>query len=318
MTGDARYRSAADWTFNSFLLLADGSSPWTVMVNSAGEFWIEEYPESAGRFHAQRPYLGRFSDSTTTGTLTRRDDAYTLAASALSAAERVAKEARRPGGVSRYCLKHGFTSSGYHLHHTLQLMQLYALSGNPTFAQLADLFASDYPTPHPWRRAVPGGRHSVSIRRPRRDPRDRALYAAALVAGSGEPPTGIEGRSGVWLQVSAGIFAGYWVQESPTSTFLIGIHAMRRTPRCRRACRVLPSAARDHPGRVVPCIPITIRRQGVLVLSPVHELAQRHVCGPASRHQRSPARLITAGLWTGYWSTDRLSSQVRLTDILSR
>jgi hypothetical protein len=116
-------------------------------------------------------------------------------------------------------------SAKYHAVHIDQLLDLYTITGDPSWAQLADLFIADYPDPtiggvvslaagaHVGYRLDTAGRLVAG--------RTTNLKRASRAHASARKT--IPGASGVWLAIRDGSLAGYLVQEIREQTYLRGI-----------------------------------------------------------------------------------------------
>lgn len=307
ITGDARYRAAADWTFNSFLQPRTNPAqvaPWTVVVDDADLYWIEEYPAEPIDY-TFNGHVWAIYGLTDYWAMSGRAEASELALGAIAAARHVAYAIRRPGTFSRYCLKHSVVSPAYHLHHWFQLMQLYTLTGTTEFARLADTFAADYPDPRLSGTArFLAGRHTAY----RFDASGRVIGTRTVAfASQSQAPVStrrkVTGQSGIWLLVSAGAFAGHWVRESPTAVFLMGIHASQRHPAISGgpaeylpARRLTVAAGSYRAYRYHPATGAVLGSKLASFSRPSSTFARQ----VAIINGRPHARII-AGTWTGYW-----------------
>jgi hypothetical protein len=226
ITGDPAYRTAADLTFNSFLNPRAAGVPWTVLVDSGGYVWFEEYAKDP------RP-----PDLTYNGhlfaifglwdyhRLTQNSDALLLFKGGVTTASRYFPNIRAPNWISRYCLTHGVQSATYHAVHGTQFLQLYTLTGAVEFAQKADTLNADYPYP-----LISGtvqftagtftGYQFSSTGN------ITALKTYTLSQASTAPfqqRRRIFGRPGSWFLISAGVWSGYWILEVPRRAYMPGM-----------------------------------------------------------------------------------------------
>lgn len=247
ITGEQRWREAADATFASFLNPKAPGVPWVVEVDD-GLLWFEEYVGE----HTDRAYNGH-----TFGVygvydywwLTGDERARQVFLGGVHASRVIAEKVRVPGRTSRYCLNHEVHSSTYHEVHISQLYKLYELTGSADLARLADRFQADTPAGY---RAGPGrlakGRHTVVTRTAdgrigtvtRTGPRAAETVRIGL-------RTWLADRSGVWLRIDSGTLRGKWVQERPGVAYTVGV----RDAAAFRPARTAVLPAGTHVGYVV-------------------------------------------------------------------
>jgi hypothetical protein len=301
VTADEKYLQAAGWALNSFKNLPDGA-PWTVAVDAAGYLWFEEYPETPLDY-ILNGHIWAIYGLADYHRLTGDASALALAQGALTAVRHYMGSFRAPGYLSRYCLKHCGHTSSYHVIHFFQLRQLYTLTGDVRFVRMADTYESDRPDFR-----ISGtvrflaGTHAAfrfSSTGTIVD-KKRATLLRPSQAPASERQT-LVNHPGMWLHISAGIFNGYWISETPAA-YLIGIvragpygppspGPVRYTPARRvtvqagtytayrydQTGKVMGSRVGrwSHPSR-------TLTDQGAVIVG------RRHV-------------YITAGVWAGYW-----------------
>ena len=236
VTGEGRWRAGADATFASYLLPPVAGRPWGVYVVD-GLLWLEEYP-FPDRVTGDRTYNGHLLS--TMGlweywVLTRREEAKLLLRGALTTARDAYPLMRNPGWRSKYCLRHGFDLHSYHVIHTVQQATLYGITGDPVFAQIADLFYADSPPSDAGTVALAAGRHTGH--RFDRDGRTLAEATVTLSRRASVPSGGrvrIKDRPGLWYVVTGGRLAGYHLPESPRAVRR-GVFALLRYRAPRRS-----------------------------------------------------------------------------------
>jgi hypothetical protein len=146
VTAEPRWLEAADRTFNSFLVDRQSGRPWFTVVDG-GLLWFEEYPWSP-LDHTLNGHIFAAYGLWDYWRVTRRADAALLLRGALTTALEVADAVRVPGDVSRYCIGlycqlAGSVNPRYHRVHIGQYETLSRLTGEPRFAQLAELLRID-------------------------------------------------------------------------------------------------------------------------------------------------------------------------------
>lgn len=144
-TEETGFRDDADRLFASFLALGRGPDPWVTYVDD-GFLWLEEYPEptnpsdhTANGFNFAVFGIYDYYQSTHDPAALR-----ILNASLTTMRHHVA-DFRVPGGVSKYCLRHGRPQVKYHHVLMWQLRFLSAMSGDPYFASMSRKLAADHP-----------------------------------------------------------------------------------------------------------------------------------------------------------------------------
>jgi hypothetical protein len=151
LTHEARWRTAADATFTSFLYpyrsgITGKNTPWAWHV-SAGYAWIEEYPTPQPDDHTMNgfgfalwgliTYARAFGDARAT----------TLAQGGLTTFLYAAQLVRHPGQISGYSVSHQTPIPYYHGVVTGQLAVFSTVTGDSRFAAMAANFADDFPIP---------------------------------------------------------------------------------------------------------------------------------------------------------------------------
>ena len=141
-TGDSTYLHYADSIFNSLLPLRGEADPWVVFIDSAGCFWIEEYPIDPptktlnGFIFALYGVYDYYQ-------LTKNPEAERILQQGLSTVKNYLPVYRIKGASSLYELRSPYFDLGYHYVHIKQLKHLYRLTGDEFFAAWADSLASD-------------------------------------------------------------------------------------------------------------------------------------------------------------------------------
>ena len=223
ITASAAYLDAAVATYKTFVNLRAPGVPWTVFVDTDGYVWFEEYPKDP----PDRTYNGQVF--ATYGLwdyyrLTQEPDALALMRGGLTTIARYFPTIRLVNWTSRYCVTHLVPSATYHLVHIGQMLKLYTVTGDVQFGRDADLLNADYPYPYlNGTVRFSGGTHT-----------GYKFNASGAVAGSktatlsraSSAPFGarqrIRNRGGLWYLITAGIWAGYWIQEVPTKSYAQG------------------------------------------------------------------------------------------------
>lgn len=225
-TGDGAWLSNAQQVFNSFLIAPSSAALWSVRSDPNGYYWIEEYAEdpsaTGGDYvlngHSYGLY-GLYDYYRETG----NQDAFKLWQGAVTTAKWAAQQYRVEGYVSRYCLKHGFQSKDYQLIHLALLLNLWDLTGDTGFAQLADLYYRDSPAnSFSGTAAISGGvtgfRFEIWGHETASNP--QLLTETGSTIGT---RTVVRGQKGIWLQMNTGALAGWWIEKNPVTAYMRGV-----------------------------------------------------------------------------------------------
>jgi hypothetical protein len=145
-TGKEAYLAVADDIFASFTRLGPREdSPWTVMVDDDGYYWIEEYPHDPPT-HVLNGFNVGLWGLYEYWLLRETDESRALLEAAITTVERYIEEFRVPGEVSWYGLNRGYRGNEYyHAVHIRQLRELHRITGDPYFAEMEAAFDADSP-----------------------------------------------------------------------------------------------------------------------------------------------------------------------------
>ncbi|UCD38450.1 MAG: hypothetical protein JSW54_02950 [Fidelibacterota bacterium] len=147
ITQEAEYLEAAGSTYSTFRNLRSKSGPWTVFLDDAGYYWIEEYPIAYPEEAADQVLNGFIFGLTGLYDyyLMNKDPEvlYFIQAS-LTTLQHYLPAFRNPGDLSAYCLRHRVTSVLYHSIHIDLVRLLYKLTGVTFFQEMADSLYADY------------------------------------------------------------------------------------------------------------------------------------------------------------------------------
>lgn len=236
VTRKAAWRTAADMTFNTYLVRPAAGRPWGTYVID-GLLWLEEYPNPS-RVLGDRTYNGHTFSAFGLWdywVLTQNQKALALLRGALTTTRDAALQIRRRHWRSSYCLRHGRDAGSYHGAHVGQLVQVHAITGDTIFARLAELYCTDYP--------IGAGAGTVIFAAGtytgyRFDARGAivARKTMTLTKRSNAPAAArgkVLNQAGIWYSISAGTLAGYQVRELPGRCYILGMcgHYRYRAPR---------------------------------------------------------------------------------------
>jgi hypothetical protein len=145
VTGEQRWRTAADSTFATFLQRRSARQPWIVFVDRRYDrryLWFEEYPKNPptqvlnGHLYA---LFGVYQYAVATGSAAAVD----IFDGGATTVRHQLHLFRVPGGVSYYSLRVHAQYRSYHCVHISQLKLLARLTGDPWFSREARRFAAD-------------------------------------------------------------------------------------------------------------------------------------------------------------------------------
>lgn len=227
LTGEQRWRDAADAGFASFLNAPVQGLPSTVDIDSGTYLWLEEYPRwpaaSSDRTLNGHVFatFGLYDYHQLTGDPLARD---LWNGSLAHTRHYLVNGFRAPNYASRYCLAHPTVqSASYHQIHWEQMVSLHASTGDALWSRYADLLRADYPPP-----AVTGtvmfrsGTHTGH-----QFDASGAITASKTITLSSQSsaPTNarqrVKGR-GIMVSITAGGLAGYAVPEDWQRAWIAG------------------------------------------------------------------------------------------------
>ncbi len=150
VTGHQRYLDQCSSIIMSFFWLRSSHEPWVSLIDENGYFWIEEYPTDTDSpvfvlngfaFALMGIYEYYIQSGNRAAEILLRSGIRTIRDNVVLY--------RRPGQVSRYCLRpdangEDILAWNYHAIHVRQLRWLHQVTGDPFFEQCADLFEADY------------------------------------------------------------------------------------------------------------------------------------------------------------------------------
>jgi|WetSurMetagenome_2_1015567.scaffolds.fasta_scaffold149099_2 hypothetical protein len=142
--GDSRMKALADSVFTTFMYTDSSSNAWTCMIDSAGYYWIEEYPFHPPE-HVFNGFMVGINGLDDYYLITHNVECSELMMGGLTTIAHYFDEWRNPGGISYYCLRHHHIPDlSYHLLVINLLRHMTQISGDSTFSIDADTLYSDY------------------------------------------------------------------------------------------------------------------------------------------------------------------------------
>ena len=230
MTGQEKWRNAADHTFLAFLRPGPRSGPYILNIDSAGYYWLQEWPWAGMRPDCTlnghiSSLFGLFEYAMVTGDARAK----ALFRGAVTTVKHYLPQFRRDGWISCYCLAHRSTNANYHNMHIGQLLGIYKMTGDTLFARAADAFTSDYPKPEvEGKILVQPGRYTAV----RADDfghvlARREVRIARTTSWPATKRQRLWRRSPIYLRVATGSLAGWWLPERAGRVHLVGVAAQR-------------------------------------------------------------------------------------------
>ena len=142
-TNDSKYLETADLVFNSFLDLKSEGDPWVTYIDENDNYWIEEYPMDPPS-NVLNGFVFAIYGLYDYYLLDPTDELRTkLLKASLTTIENNILRYRRNGDKSLYCIKHDYSSPGYHDRHVIMLDRLYKMTGEIYFKGVSALFEDD-------------------------------------------------------------------------------------------------------------------------------------------------------------------------------
>jgi len=296
VTGDARWRTAADATFLSLQLAPVKGQPVASWVSSAGDLWLEEYPrwpvansERVLNGHIFAAY-GLYDYSLAT----KSKDAAAMFDGAITTVRRyLMSDFRRKQWASVYSLRHKLPSLSYHQVHVNQLLELRTLTGRSWFASAANTFRSDFPlrTSSGQVALTPRSTIAYQLNADRKIVRSRKV---SFTRNTGAPADRRERAKGgpIMLRISAGPYTNWWFPEARGKAWLLGTpdaHVYDPALTVTFAGGTYSAYRLDSRGRVVGAKTVRLSR------------ASNAPTGKSAIIEGRPAWYMSVGAFRGYW-----------------
>jgi hypothetical protein len=226
VTGDPKWRTAADATFASMGLAPSARLPYGSYVDNKKHLWLEEYPR----------YPASISENVLNGhivaiwglfdywTMTHSLLAQQLAKGAIATVKATAMNGfRRVNGSSLYSLRHRTLANSYHQMHIEQFLQLWQYTHDIFFVTTANAYRADYPKPATagTMRATPRTSTIYQVNSAMRVVRSSRVHFSRITHAPADHRQRITGGP-VALRVSRGPYAGWWFPEAYGTTWLLG------------------------------------------------------------------------------------------------
>jgi len=144
VTGDSTYLACADSTFWAFFALKDHYEPWVGRIDSAGYYWIEEYPHDSRPGMTLNGFIYAVYGVYDYYRVTSNPDAKLVWDLSLTTLKHYLPNYRRVGQTSYYCLGHLYPATeAYHALHTQMMGYLEQMNGDALFNRMREAFEAD-------------------------------------------------------------------------------------------------------------------------------------------------------------------------------
>ena len=142
-TQDEKYRLIADKVYRTFKLRTTESEYWVAVADSKEYLWLEEYPMDSFNYTLNGTVFAIYGVFDYYR-INQTDSVKTVLQASITAIHDNILKFRNPGSYSNYCIKHAVPSKEYHKIHVGQLQQLYKMTNEPYFNEVAELFIEDF------------------------------------------------------------------------------------------------------------------------------------------------------------------------------
>jgi hypothetical protein len=228
VTGDPRWRTAANAAFTSLIQAPSGSLPFGSFVDSRRHVWLETYPRypAANGEKVLNGHGAALWGVLDYWMLTRDARALQLAKGAIATIKATAATTsgfRRVGGSSIYSLRHRTLANSYHQTHVEQFLQLWQYTHNAAYITTANSYRGDYPKPATsgTMRATPRTSTIYQVNSAMRVVRTSRVHFGRVTHAPADHRQRITGGPNA-LHVSTGPYANWWFPEAHGTTWLLG------------------------------------------------------------------------------------------------
>jgi hypothetical protein len=224
VTGDQKYRNAADGVFNSFLRLRNNTTPWVVWIDAGKRLWLEEYasPKPDRTFNGQVFAVFGLWDY---WRVTEDERAQKLYQGGLTTVMDYFAYWRNKNYVSHYCITHkSALDEKYHLIHIGQMIHMFAISEDVRFLRVGETFMRDFPKPEVKGTVsfVKGSYTAVQFTSKGKVSSRKTVKLTKASFAPTNRRARILGQPGYWNLITSGTFKGFYVKEADGKTFLRG------------------------------------------------------------------------------------------------
>ncbi|MBF9130657.1 hypothetical protein I0C86_17075 [Plantactinospora sp. S1510] len=225
VTGEAKWKAAADATFASYLVTPVAGKPWGVYVVD-GKLWLEEYPNPK-EVTGDQTYNGHTFSAYGLWdywVVTKDERAKVLLQGALTTTRDVYGDIANRQWRSKYCLRHAKDGGNYHSTHITQHIQCFAITGDTAFARIADSYYNDFP-PHGITGTVllhPGDHTGYQFDNQGVVTATKPIRLVQPYKAASKGRVRVKDQLDIWYEISDGELAGYHVKEMPGHSYQIG------------------------------------------------------------------------------------------------
>ncbi|MBE1486399.1 D-glucuronyl C5-epimerase family protein [Plantactinospora soyae] len=225
VTGEAKWKAAADATFASYLVTPVAGKPWGVYVVD-GKLWLEEYPNPK-EVSGDRTYNGHTFSAYGLWdywVVTKDERAKVLLQGALTTTRDVYGDIANRQWRSKYCLRHANDAGNYHTTHTTQHMQCFAITGDTAFARISESYYTDFP-PHGITGTImfqPGDHIGYQFDDAGAVTATKPLRLIQPYQAQSKGRVRVKDQRDIWYEITDGELAGYHVKEMAGHSYQIG------------------------------------------------------------------------------------------------
>ena len=245
-TGEARWKTAADATFQALRHAPQPGLPWVSWVDADSNLWLEEYPrpqvtnsEKVLNGHGFAAY-GLYDYWNLTGD----PEALRLFNGGSTTMERlILSEFRVPNYASYYSLRHKVRSITYHQVHIDEFVKLYQLTRRPRYATAANAYRTDFPSRYSAVQTVqltPRATRAYQLDANKAIVRSRTVSFSRNTSAPGNVrlrlPTGQ-----IMLRISSGPYTDWWFPERYSAAWMLGPRDVQRHVPRALAITLLPA-----------------------------------------------------------------------------
>ncbi len=142
-THDEKYKLIADKVFESLKLRTKDSKYWVTVADMDEYLWLEEYPMDNFNYTLNGTVFAIYGVYDYYR-INHTNEVKTFLQGSITAIHDNILKFRNEGTYSNYCIKHAVPSKEYHKIHIELLQQLYRMTNDNYFNEVADLFIADF------------------------------------------------------------------------------------------------------------------------------------------------------------------------------
>jgi len=143
-TGDSTYLDKARLVFESLLIIGPRDGAWVARIDSAGYYWIEEFPDRDRPGKTLNGFIAAVFGVYDYYQATGDERARRVYDASLTTLKHYIPDYRRPGARSYYCTGHEVVANKiYHELHTSMMFHLYRMTEDEFFKRMGDSLTAD-------------------------------------------------------------------------------------------------------------------------------------------------------------------------------